>query len=170
MTITGYHSSISAGASQHHHGNCPLSPAEQLYVRAARRPWPAALRDLLGGPRTHLQVLGAVPAEAPCAAAKAQDTRQIPVAQIVGSVEPARSQDFDAEFRPRNPHLKERWLSVAVRRQAGRALPPVDLVQVGERYFVVDGHHRVSVERALGSQSIQARVARLGTQGLEIPG
>ena len=155
MTTTGYHSSISAGASQHHH------PAEQLYVRTARRPWPAALRELLGGQRTHLQVLGAVPAEAPCAAAKAQDTREIPVAQIVGSVEPARSQDFDAEFRPRNPHLKERWLNVAARRQAGRALPPVDLVQVGERYFVVDGHHRVSVERALGHSMIPAYVTRL---------
>jgi hypothetical protein len=87
--------------------------------------------------------------------------QSVAIVQIVGSVERARSQDFDAEFRPRNPQLKARWLSVAAHRQAGRALPPVDLVQVGERYFVVDGHHRISVDRALGHTTIRARVTRL---------
>jgi hypothetical protein len=41
--------------------------------------------------------------------------------------------------------------------------PPVDLYRVGEAYFVVDGHHRVSVARALGSRTIEARVKEFVT-------
>jgi hypothetical protein len=99
--------------------------------------------------------------EALYAVKQAPGTQPVPLAQVAGSVQWARSRDFDAEFRPRNPRLKERWLSIAARRQAGRSLPPVELIQVGAQYFVADGHHRVSVERALGLSTIQARVARL---------
>jgi hypothetical protein len=34
----------------------------------------------------------------------------------------------------------------------------VELVQVGDVYFVLDGHHRISVARALGQQDIEAKV------------
>jgi hypothetical protein len=37
-------------------------------------------------------------------------------------------------------------------------LPPVVLVQVGDVYFVRDGHHRISVARALGQLDIEAEV------------
>jgi hypothetical protein len=37
-------------------------------------------------------------------------------------------------------------------------LPPITLTLVGDRYFVVDGHHRVSVARALGQAGIDAGV------------
>jgi ParB-like chromosome segregation protein Spo0J len=59
------------------------------------------------------------------------------------------------------PHLKERWLSVAMRCQAGRSLPPVELVLVDGCYYVVDGHHRVSVARALRLDAIDAYVIEL---------
>ncbi len=38
------------------------------------------------------------------------------------------------------------------------ALPPVDLIQLGDTYFVRDGHHRISVARALGYAYIDANV------------
>jgi hypothetical protein len=37
-------------------------------------------------------------------------------------------------------------------------LPPVSLIQVGDRFYVRDGHHRVSVARALGQQYIEADI------------
>ena len=37
-------------------------------------------------------------------------------------------------------------------------LPPVALIQVGHLYFVRDGHHRISVARALGQETIDAEV------------
>jgi hypothetical protein len=40
----------------------------------------------------------------------------------------------------------------------GTPLPPVELIQTGETYFVVDGHHRISVAKAFGEQSIDAEV------------
>jgi ParB-like chromosome segregation protein Spo0J len=40
----------------------------------------------------------------------------------------------------------------------GLTLPPVDLIRVGESYFVRDGHHRVSAARALGQAFIEATV------------
>jgi hypothetical protein len=49
-----------------------------------------------------------------------------------------------------------RWLRVAAARDQGKVLPPVVLVQVGDVYFVRDGHHRISVARALGQLDIEA--------------
>ena len=49
-------------------------------------------------------------------------------------------------------------LGIAAARHRGRSLPPVALIQVGDHYFVRDGHHRISVARALGQQVIEATV------------
>jgi hypothetical protein len=46
----------------------------------------------------------------------------------------------------------------------GESMPPVDLVRVGEIYFVRDGHHRVSVSRALGRTDIDAHVTEVVTR------
>jgi hypothetical protein len=40
----------------------------------------------------------------------------------------------------------------------GRALPPVELYKLDERYYVVDGHHRVAAALALGQLEIDALV------------
>jgi hypothetical protein len=40
----------------------------------------------------------------------------------------------------------------------GVPLPPVHLIQVGDVYFVRDGHHRISVAKALGQTQIEANV------------
>jgi hypothetical protein len=85
-----------------------------------------------------------------------QGRRTIPLKQIRGSE--GRSADFDALFYPRQRHTQERWLSVAAARIMALPLPPVELVQVGDDYFVQDGHHRISVARALGEQYIEAEV------------
>ena len=37
-------------------------------------------------------------------------------------------------------------------------MPPVALIQVGDCYFVRDGHHRISVAKALGQKAIDATV------------
>jgi hypothetical protein len=45
-------------------------------------------------------------------------------------------------------------------------LPPVELIQVGDVYFVRDGHHRISVARMMGQDSIDAEVTVWETAGL----
>ncbi|MGH3317454.1 MAG: hypothetical protein ACRDO0_15040 [Nocardioidaceae bacterium] len=88
---------------------------------------------------------------------------EVPVAEIVGTESETRALDFAADFRLRNRALDERWHRVACAVLSGSPLPPVDLVLVGEMYFVRDGHHRVSVARALGHGVIRARVQQICT-------
>jgi hypothetical protein len=80
----------------------------------------------------------------------------VPINLIRGSQ--GRSHDFDRDFNPLQHHTKGRWLSVAAAWQRGKELPPVDLIQVRDFYFVQDGHHRISVAQALGQQVIEAEV------------
>ena len=65
---------------------------------------------------------------------------------------------FDDAFHPLTSHTRGRWVSIASAWLQGTSLPPVDLIRVGEVYFVRDGHHRISVARALGQQEIDAVV------------
>ena len=78
---------------------------------------------------------------------------------IVGSVGKAR--DFDCGFRPGPTVNERRWLGIARALRAGESLPPVTLYRVGGRHFVQDGHHRVSVSRAIGRQSVDAYVTEV---------
>jgi hypothetical protein len=82
--------------------------------------------------------------------------RTVPIEHIRGSE--GRSHDFDRDFNPLQDHTKMRWLGIAAARQEGKSLPPVLLVQVGDAYFVLDGHHRISVARARGQCDIEAEV------------
>jgi hypothetical protein len=83
-------------------------------------------------------------------------TESIALEKIVGSA--SKSQDFDSEFRPRHSHLRQCWVNVAALRLMNVSLPSVELVRIGEVYFVIDGHHRISVARALGQTHIDAKV------------
>lgn len=79
------------------------------------------------------------------------------VERIVGTV--GRAEDFDAEFRLRNPDLRDRWDAVAeLMARPGGPVARIELLRLGEMYFVVDGHHRVSVARARGQAVVPARV------------
>ena len=85
----------------------------------------------------------------------------IPVAQIIGSVDKVR--DFDPKFRPRTGRNRQRWERIAEAARRGEALPPIDVYRIGDMYFVRDGHHRVSVHRALALPTIEADVRLVRT-------
>jgi hypothetical protein len=65
-----------------------------------------------------------------------------------------RSSDFDRAFNPLRSHNRDRWLGITAARRRGKSLPPIELIQVRGVYFVRDGHHRISVARALGRLDI----------------
>jgi hypothetical protein len=94
---------------------------------------------------------------------RALGLRTIPLQQIIGSE--GRSSDFDRRFQPRSPHLEERWSRVAQAMSQGVALPPITVYKLGERYFVSDGNHRVSVARHRGQDQIGAYVTELTVGG-----
>ncbi|MHB9033521.1 MAG: universal stress protein [Anaerolineae bacterium] len=83
----------------------------------------------------------------------------VPIAQIIGSLD--RSGDFDRIFSPTQQHSSSKWLSIGLANLRGIYLPPIKLYKVGEAYFVVDGHHRVSVARQQGQTYIDAEVTEV---------
>ena len=125
----------------------------QRLVRQAtwRRFW-----GKLTGRRQRLRCLPALPVDNRRWSRSYRGIRLVPLAQICGSEGPCA--DVDADFRPLHSREEERWVRIALARERAELLPLVDLVQVGDSYFVRDGHHRVSVARSLGQRSIEAEV------------
>ena len=84
----------------------------------------------------------------------------IPVSSIVGTVDEHKAATFDRCFRP--PGFSEgRWTQMYRAARRGAELPPISVYRVGEQHYLRDGHHRVSVARALGAESIDAHVVEL---------
>jgi hypothetical protein len=91
-------------------------------------------------------------------------TRTVAVAQIVGSV--GRCSEFDRDFMPARASSGERWKRMDRAFHRGEELPSVSLYEVGGFYFVLDGHHRVSVAHYHGVEWIDAQVTEFGASGL----
>ena len=89
--------------------------------------------------------------------------RTVPVAQIGGSV--GRCSEFDRDFMPARASSEERWKRIDRAFWRGEELPPVSLYKVGGFYFVLDGHHRVSVAHYYGVEWIDAHVTEFGAGG-----
>lgn len=90
------------------------------------------------------------------------ELKEIPLDSIVGSV--GRYKDFTRGFLPRQHSDSNRWARVKIAVTELGGLPPVDVYQIGEAYFVLDGNHRVSVAREIGATHIQAYVRRVTTK------
>ncbi len=86
----------------------------------------------------------------------------IPLDSIVGTV--GRGRDFDRGFRPTSGRTRGRWERIATAARQGESFPPIDVYRIGEVHFVKDGHHRVSVARAQGLDTIDAYVTEVQTE------
>jgi hypothetical protein len=85
--------------------------------------------------------------------------KEIPLDAIIGSV--GRYTDFTRDFLPRRDSDRMRWAAVMEKTTGLEGLPPIDVYQVGDAYFVVDGNHRVSVARQLKASHIQAYITEV---------
>ena len=129
---------------------------DELYAYVRGRAQWGALWSTLAGRSRRLLALGEVIANTVVRTQRDARICSVPIDRIRGSKD--RCADFDRDFYPLQDHSRERWLCIARARKRGKALPPVELVQIGEIYFVRDGHHRISVARALGQRAIETRV------------
>ncbi len=147
--------------------NPTLNLFEQVYTPG----WWSKLRRMLRRRSCALLELGAVVSTGTVRSRYFVGRQLVPIAQIRGSE--SRAHDFDGAFRPCARRMAERWCGVAKAWQHGVSLPPVELIRVGEVYFVRDGHHRISVAAALGAQEIDALVTVwevIGSMPWEQPG
>lgn len=88
--------------------------------------------------------------------------QSIAIDEIKGSLN--RVEDFDENFLPKTENTKERWMSICVAMLEEKALPAIKVYRIDNTYFVEDGHHRVSVAKALGYLYIDAIVIEIETQ------
>ncbi len=92
---------------------------------------------------------------------KNKKLKEIPIDAIIGSV--GRYKDFTRTFLPRHNSDENRWAQVKSAMTDMTGLPPIEVYQIDQAYFVLDGNHRVSIARELGAEYIQAYVTEIYT-------
>lgn len=128
--------------------------AMESYKRAKKHGAWRRLRARLTGRSVQLQHYSAIGRKSGKRATAGVKT--IALDQIIGTE--GRSQDFDNQFWPITEHTRGRWVNIAMAMGTGKPLPPVQLIKSANGYVVRDGHHRISVARALGQEVIEAEV------------
>ncbi|NKQ34198.1 MAG: universal stress protein [Chloroflexi bacterium] len=125
----------------------------------------AALQELLArftGANTQLLSYDEIRQQFQLTNVRDRGLEEIPLDKIVGSV--GRYQDFTRNFLPKSDSNKERWARVKATQEDLAGLPPIEVYQVGDAYFVIDGNHRVSVARRLKMPTISAYVTEVKTR------
>ena len=130
--------------------------AAVLYDQVHRPGWLKRLWQAIRRQPRRLLALACIEASTKIAGRHYAGLQTVPIACIRGTE--GRAEDFDATFHPLHPHTRGRWLKIALAHLLGEALPPVELIRVGDTYFVRDGHHRISVAAALGQTDVDAEV------------
>lgn len=132
------------------------------FYRARRQ---AAVEELLArftGANTELLSYEDVRQQFRLANVRNRGLQEIPLDKIIGSV--GRYKDFSRTFLPKSDADKERWAKVKAAQEDMQGLPPIEVYQVGDAYFVIDGNHRVSVARQIGAPTISAYVTEVATR------
>ena len=88
--------------------------------------------------------------------------QDIPVKKIIGSV--GRYKDFSRSFLPKSDTSSERWARVKTAVDDLTGVPPIEVYQLGDAYFVIDGNHRVSIAQQLDAPTISAYVTEVKTR------
>lgn len=139
-----------------------LSSAVQDFRRLRRQADVERLLALFRGESADLLPFEEVKRILRATALNERQLREIPLDAIIGSV--GRYHDFSRSFLPRRDSDEHRWSRVHMAAHGLAGLPPIDVYQIGDAYFVVDGNHRVSVARQSDAKSIQAYVIPFRTR------
>ena len=91
-----------------------------------------------------------------------RELKDIPLDAIVGTV--SRYNDFTRTLLPLHATDGSRWARVRLANNEMEGLPPIEVYQIGDAYFILDGHHRASIAREAGNQFIQAYVRPVRTR------
>jgi hypothetical protein len=126
------------------------------FSRARLKAFLNRIRSVVSGQPTGLLSYDEVKAKLHVGGPIYRGVRTVRVDEIVGSLN--RYHQFDRAFLPAEDQIASRWQSVDRAFYKDISLPPVLLYKVGQVYFVVDGHHRVSVAREQGQEFIEAEV------------
>jgi hypothetical protein len=142
----------------------PLSDAQDDFLRARRRETISRLARRLAreGEVDVILPFDEVVAAVGRVGERNLGLQSVEIDSILGTVD--RTSGFDRQFRPTSSRARVRWERIANAIRRGEPMPPISLYRVGDVHFVRDGHHRVSVARALGRTEIDAYVTEVLTR------
>jgi uncharacterized ParB-like nuclease family protein len=144
--------------------------AIQDFDSARARAFRRNLRTILTGRAERLRSIEPVLRAAGLDGRSFGGVQEIPVDKIVGSAAPDfKAGDFDPGFLPVNRRMRERWTRIYQAMVEGDELPPIDVYKVDDNYYVIDGHHRVSVARSIDRPMLSARVINVKTRAPVTP-
>jgi nucleotide-binding universal stress UspA family protein len=136
--------------------------AVQDFRRARRKAAMTKIMAYLQGETTELLSYEDVRKKLKVTGASNRGVQEIPLDAIVGSV--GRYADFTRQFLPKRDSDETRWARVQTVMTGMLGLPPIEVYQIGDAYFVLDGNHRVSVARQMGATHIEAYVTEIRTK------
>jgi hypothetical protein len=141
-------------------GNLTID-AQTAFARARRhRRRARVLGWLLRRPHRRLPLLEDALGGRPPGRRRQAGLAAIPLCSVVGTAECGKARMFDCCFLP-SGSIRLRWERLWIAGRRGTPLPPISVYRLGDRHFVDDGHHRVSVARSLGMAAIDAEVTEL---------
>jgi hypothetical protein len=132
------------------------------FSRARFKAFMNRIRSIISGQPTTLLSYDEVKAKLHIGGPIYRGVQTVHVDQIVGSLN--RYHQFDRAFLPVQDQIASRWQNIDSAFYKDISLPPILLYKVGQVYFVVDGHHRVSVAREKGQEFIEAEVRECATK------
>jgi hypothetical protein len=143
-----------------------LLEAREQFDHARRRAFWRAITRVPGRyRRLRLPALDRVLKAARFEARSSRGSQEILLDKVVGTVTAAKRTDFDSAFLPLDRRQRERWARLYAFMSAGVGdVPPIEVYQLEEAYYVIDGHHRVSIARALGRDRMEAKVTQIRTR------
>ncbi|HYM53332.1 MAG TPA: hypothetical protein VEW45_07670 [Candidatus Dormibacteraeota bacterium] len=104
---------------------------------------------------------------AAAAVRRARGLQVVPLDRIVGTVRQPTQNTSDFLPLPvlRGRNWEARWQRILKAVDNLAMLPAIDVVQVGDEYYVVDGHNRVAAALRVGAAAIDADVTELVLPG-----
>ncbi|PZR64386.1 MAG: hypothetical protein DLM71_02250 [Chloroflexi bacterium] len=145
----------------------------------ARQLLDAYLRRRAASPRGQLRVrrrqglpsLYDLHPQASQAARRSRGLEIVPIEKIVGTARHPSQNTGDFLPLPglRGMNWRARWQRINRALDRMAALPPVDLLQVGDEYFVYDGHNRIAAALQNGGVGVDADVIELILPGQPLP-
>lgn len=98
--------------------------------------------------------------------------RVVPVERVMGTAR--HPSQTTADFLPlpqlRGANWQARWQRIQTATEQLVILPPVELLQVGDEYWVVDGHNRIAAALRNGAAAVDADVTELLLHGVPTAG
>jgi hypothetical protein len=160
-----------------------VDTASEVVSQAGTVAGTVAGRVLKGSRETQLRRLNRVPIanlydihpEAMTASRRDLGSMTIPVLKVRGTAvqgAPQRGSDFTPLPALKGANWRQRWQRLRAAQDRLAILPPIDVLQTEDGYWVLDGHNRVALALLAGQDDIDANVTHVhlpGTSDASLP-